>query len=68
MILWTITTFFCLQKAWIGDSGGGLYCRLHQNDKQWYLYGVTSVGTTPDGPGVFAYVPRYADWIHRHLD
>ncbi|VDM33001.1 unnamed protein product [Hydatigera taeniaeformis] len=55
------------KKAWVGDSGGGLYCRLHQDDNQWYLYGVTSFGTTLRGPCVFTYVPRFADWIHRHV-
>ncbi|KAL5969717.1 USP6 N-terminal-like protein [Taenia solium] len=55
------------KKVWLGDSGGGLYCRLRQNDRQWYLYGVISFGATIDGPSVFAYVPRYTEWIHRHV-
>ncbi|KAL5106858.1 Chymotrypsin-like protease CTRL-1 [Taenia crassiceps] len=55
------------KKVWTGDSGGGLYCKLRQDDKQWYLYGVTSFGIPLGGPGVFSYVPRYTEWIHRHV-
>ncbi|KAH9278474.1 Enteropeptidase [Echinococcus granulosus] len=50
-----------------GDSGGGLYCKLHEDDDQWYLYGVTSFATSLHGPCAFVYVPRFTEWIHRHV-
>ncbi|XP_076807570.1 chymotrypsinogen B-like isoform X1 [Clavelina lepadiformis] len=46
-----------------GDSGGPLVCQ--GPDNKWTLYGATSFGPNPcaTGPGVFAAVAFYMEWI-----
>nr|CDS25828.1 chymotrypsin-like protein [Hymenolepis microstoma] len=51
-----------------GDSGGGLYCKLSPENEQWYLFGVTSIGTPTPGPTVFASVPPLSNWINKNVD
>ncbi|VDL62092.1 unnamed protein product [Hymenolepis diminuta] len=50
-----------------GDSGGGLYCKIHPDDEQWYLYGVTSFSWLSTGVSGFSRVPYYVDWIHKMI-
>ncbi|VUZ44144.1 unnamed protein product [Hymenolepis diminuta] len=51
-----------------GDSGGGFYCKLSPEDDQWYLFGVTSIGTPMPGPTIFASVPPLSNWINKNVD
>ncbi|VUZ39759.1 unnamed protein product [Hymenolepis diminuta] len=50
-----------------GDSGGGLYCKIHPDDEQWYLYGITSYTFWPTGVSGFSRVPYYVEWIHQNI-
>nr|CDS27810.1 trypsin-like protease [Hymenolepis microstoma] len=49
-----------------GDSGGGLYCKIHPDDQQWYLYGIISYTQWPAGFSGFSRVPYYVEWIHEN--
>ncbi|KAM3187415.1 hypothetical protein ACTXT7_002331 [Hymenolepis weldensis] len=51
-----------------GDSGGGFYCKLSPEDTQWYLFGVTSIGTPTPGPTIFTSVPPLSNWINKNVD
>lgn len=53
-----------------GDSGGPLvrYSTLSGN---WFLQGITSVGSAcaaPRKPGIYTNIPVYFDWIQMHLN
>ncbi|VDN96612.1 unnamed protein product [Rodentolepis nana] len=50
-----------------GDSGSGLYCKIHPDDQQWYLYGTTSYTLWPNGLSGFSRVPYYVKWIHENI-
>nr|CDS25830.1 serine protease-like [Hymenolepis microstoma] len=50
-----------------GDYGGGLYCKIHPNDNQWYLYGVSSFSWLTTSVTGFSHVPHYANWIHQMI-
>ncbi|XP_050314425.1 atrial natriuretic peptide-converting enzyme isoform X2 [Anthonomus grandis grandis] len=54
-----------------GDSGGPLLCREHKNSDSWFVGGIVSWGIKcahPHLPGVYAYVPKYIDWIHSQVE
>nr|XP_018913132.1 PREDICTED: atrial natriuretic peptide-converting enzyme isoform X1 [Bemisia tabaci] len=50
-----------------GDSGGPLLCKMEvEQQERWFVGGIVSWGIKcahPHLPGVYAYVPRYVDWI-----
>ncbi|KAL1465624.1 hypothetical protein WDU94_005178 [Cyamophila willieti] len=54
-----------------GDSGGPLLCRHPHNFEQWFVGGIVSWGIKcahPHLPGVYAYVPKYLNWIQDIMD
>ncbi|XP_030746178.1 atrial natriuretic peptide-converting enzyme-like [Sitophilus oryzae] len=53
-----------------GDSGGPLLCKEKDDPDRWFVGGIVSWGIKcahPHLPGVYAYVPKYVDWIHAQL-
>ncbi|XP_066247331.1 atrial natriuretic peptide-converting enzyme-like isoform X1 [Euwallacea similis] len=53
-----------------GDSGGPLLCKEPDDPDRWFVGGIVSWGIKcahPHLPGVYAYVPKYIEWIHEQL-
>ncbi|CAG9759817.1 unnamed protein product [Ceutorhynchus assimilis] len=53
-----------------GDSGGPLLCKENDDPDRWFVGGIVSWGIKcahPHLPGVYAYVPKYIEWIHAQL-
>ncbi|XP_024083627.1 atrial natriuretic peptide-converting enzyme isoform X2 [Cimex lectularius] len=53
-----------------GDSGGPLLCPMPGNPDRWFVGGIVSWGIKcahPRLPGVYAYVPRYVQWIRQQM-
>ncbi|XP_019765483.1 atrial natriuretic peptide-converting enzyme isoform X2 [Dendroctonus ponderosae] len=54
-----------------GDSGGPLLCRLPEDRNRWFVGGIVSWGIKcahPHLPGVYAFVPKYVDWINAQME
>ncbi|KAL1492648.1 hypothetical protein ABEB36_010876 [Hypothenemus hampei] len=53
-----------------GDSGGPLLCKEAEDPERWFVGGIVSWGIKcahPHLPGVYAYVPKYIDWIQAQI-
>lgn len=55
-----------IKPSIVGDSGGGLQCRLHKNGP-WVLAGITSFGSGCSNkgyhPDVYIRISYYNKWI-----
>lgn len=50
----------------VGDSGGGLQCKMNKNSPEYILVGITSFGSgcaKTGYPDVFTNVAYYRNWI-----
>ena len=54
-----------------GDSGGPLLCQDERDPDRWLVVGIVSWGIKcahPRLPGVYAYVPKYVNWIEKMME